>query len=238
MDSHSLYVFMHLPKTGGTTINGHLYDHMAWDDEVLHLGKWGNRYREREGRPSLEQRSAEERSRVRVITGHGTYFGIHQMFGDRPPRYLTIVRDPADRIVSTYNFRAARGGEDDFWTWYAGFPRNAGLKWLRKRLNGPRTAGEILEALRGFWFVGATEHLDEDLPDLFATLGLPTEWRNRRVAGADGDLKGLDHPDEGRRVAKRMIVNDDLRARLHEDNAKDLRLYRFALRRRLRQRPQ
>lgn len=232
VDQGHLYVFMHLPKTGGTTINGHLHDHMEWDTEVVHLGAWGKRFREREGRLPLEKRPAEERSRVRVITGHGAYFGIHQLVEGSRPRYLTVLRDPADRIVSTFNFRAAQGGADDFWSWYDGFPRNAGLKWLRKRLNGPQTMGEVIEALRGFWFVGVTEHLDDDLPGLFRVLGLPTAWRNRRVAGAEGDLAGLDHPDEGRRVARRMVVDEDLRARLHRDNPRDVRLYRFAQRRR------
>ncbi len=227
-----LYVFMHLPKTGGTTINGHFYDHMDWDVDVVHLGEWGDRYRARERRPSLQERSAEERARIRVLTGHGTYLGIHGLIEGATPRYLTIVRDPADRIVSTYNFRAARGEVGDFWSWYAGFPRNAGVKWLRKRLGGPRSLKEIIEALRGFWFVGVTEHLDEDLPRVFGALGLPPGFRTRRVAGADRDLEGLDHPDEERRVQRRMVVDDEVRARLHEDNPRDLRLYEFAVGRR------
>jgi hypothetical protein len=227
-----VYVFLHLPKTGGTTINGHLHDHMEWDEEVVHLGLWGNRYREQEGRVPFEERSADDRSRVRVITGHGAYFGIHQLVEGKRPRYLTFLRDPADRIVSTYNFRSARGDVGDFWTWYEGYRRNTGLKWLRKRLNGPRTIGEVMEALRGFWFVGVTERLDDDLPRLFRVLDLPHDFRDRRVAGAERDLEGLDHPDEGRLVKRKVVVDDDMRARLHEDNPRDLRLYRFALRRR------
>lgn len=230
--SRPLYVFMHLPKTGGTTINGHFYDHMDWDVDVVHLGKWGDRYRTREQRLPLEERSAEERARIRVLTGHGTYFGIHRLIEGITPRYLTILRDPADRIVSTYNFRAARGDVGDFWSWYANFPRNAGVKWLRKRLAGYQSLQEIIEALRSFWFVGVTEHLDEDLPLLFGALGLPTGFRTRRVAGAERDLEGLDHPDEHRRVSRGMVVDDELRARLHEDNSRDLRLYQFAARRR------
>ena len=57
---------------------------------------------------------------VRVILGHASYYGIHDLFPEKTPRYIIFFRDPADRIVSAYNFemRTKTGRNLDFWKWY------------------------------------------------------------------------------------------------------------------------
>lgn len=236
MPEDHVYVFLHLPKTGGTTINGHLKHHMVWDEEIVHLAGWGDRYRREAGRLPVAERSPEERSRIRVITGHDAFYGIHELVPGRTPRYLFLSREPADRLASIYNFRAARTQVPDFWTWYRDQPVNPAFRWLRRRIPDARSFDDVAETLRGFWFVGATEHLGEDLPRLFANLGVPVTWVDRRVAGRAGDLGGLDHPDEDRIVDRRVTVDDEMRARIRRENRRDARLHNLALRRRTRTR--
>jgi len=232
-----IYAFLHVPKTGGTTINAHLRHRLGWDEEFVHLGGWGDRYRTAAGRRSPDRWSPEERARIRVCAGHQVGGAAEHLAGpDRSIRYFTILRDPADRIVSTYNFRMATEDRVDFWEWYSGYRPNAASRWLRRRLEAPPSTAALLEALRRFWFIGTTEHLDVDLPNLFSAMGVPGAWTKRRVAGAAPDLDNLDHPDAGRVIPRLITVDDEIRERLHADNRRDLRLYHFALRRRARMR--
>ena len=126
-----VYVFLHFPKTGGTTIIRHLRRHLAWDEEFIHLGGWGNNYRLRHKRVDFLERTPEDRHRARILAGHQARFGIHEYVG-RKPRYFTILRDPAERILSAYNFRMQMEDRDvSFEDWYAEYPRNNAFKWLR-----------------------------------------------------------------------------------------------------------
>lgn len=236
-----LYVFLHVPKTGGTTIIRHLRTHLAWDREFVHLGTWGNNFREQHDRIPFEERPPEQRNLTRVLAGHQARFGIHRLV-DRDPRYFTVLREPADRIVSAYNFRMTQDHADiSFDEWYADYPRNNSFKWLRVAFNlvGADAFPETREMMRKeLWFVGLTERLNDDLPFLFRALGTPPEWIDQRVATTDSeDLAGMESGDEevplshaSHTVHKRLEMTDALRDRLHEDNARDLKLYEIGRR--------
>jgi Sulfotransferase family len=99
-------LFMHLPKTGGTAIRTALLDVYA-DRDVGLIYEAG----ELDGAMSREQfasLSDEEIRRFAMIAGHFA-FGLHRR--SRPDsRYVTIVRDPVDRVVSLfYHFRTLPG---------------------------------------------------------------------------------------------------------------------------------
>jgi hypothetical protein len=232
MPGNPIYLFLHLFKTGGTTINGHLARHLAWDEEFVHLGPWGDRVRARDGSPDPADWDADRWSRVRVAAGHRVDGTTHLFVPDREARYLTIVRDPADLLVSRYNFYASRTGDTaGFWAWYERRAPNPTLRRLRTALRAP--SFEVArEALDRFWFVGATEHLDDDLGHLFAAIGVPPNWVNRRVTGGNDDLDDLDMGRETFPVRRHVVADAEMRERIHDENRKDLRLHRYALDRR------
>lgn len=246
MNDRFVYVFMHVPRTGGTTINGHLRRHLVFDQEVVHLGGIGDGYRRDHHLPPFETRSDAERAQARVLAGHRVRFGDHRLVPGRTPRYITILRDPADRIVSVYNYRMAVGDVEyqPFEDWYPDFPNNHMLKWLKRSLD-VSTFDAVLQTLRSFWFVGATEFLDQDLPHVFRTIGVTDTWRDLRVTPEEGEGTSKAHETHpfgqnvekrGLKIDRRVTVTPELRERIHTDNRRDVRLHRFALRRRQRMR--
>ena len=172
-----VYVFLHFPKTGGTTIIRHLRRHLAWDEEFIHLGGWENNYRLRHKRVDFLERTPEDRHRARILAGHQARFGIHEYVG-RKPRYFTILRDPVERILSAYNFRMQMEDRDvSFEDLVCGIPAEQRFHMASRglKLDGPAASDDTIWAMRRMWWIGLTEYLDDDLPHLFTALGAPPE---------------------------------------------------------------
>jgi hypothetical protein len=153
-----------------------------------------------------------------------------RLLPDRPARRLTFIRDPAPLVISRFNFDASRSDEDiDFEAWLSEWRPNPTFRRLG-RLLGSRDLEAITADLRNFWFVGATEHLDEDLPYVFEAIGVPTDWVNRRVAGAGNDTVDLELPGAGAPVAihRHAKLTPDLAERLRAANPLDVEIHRLA----------
>jgi len=89
-----LLVFVHLPKTAGSTLVNVLERNYGGDAV---LGLYDSTYGEEAARLT-----PAEMARTRVIAGH-FYFGVHELIA-ASCRYLTFLRDPVARVVSHYHF--------------------------------------------------------------------------------------------------------------------------------------
>ena len=178
-----------------------------------------------------------------MLAGHHARYGVGELVPGRPSRYLTIHREPAARIVSQYNFQMQRTGlETEFEEWYSSFPRNKAFKMMRKQLNmtGTTDFAPIADVISGMWFVGVTEHLNDDLPHLFRHFGAPSDtWSDQRVATLDREQvdEYLQVPRDQRwrtsmPTLRRMDLTTEWRDRINGDNGRDMKLYELALRRR------
>jgi hypothetical protein len=88
-------LFLHIPKAGGSTLRQVLERHFR-PDERLTIAT---------GRPPWDQTSAmpaSDRMRVRYVQGH-LFYGLHRSFA-QPSAYVTMLRDPVDRILSHYYY--------------------------------------------------------------------------------------------------------------------------------------
>jgi hypothetical protein len=95
--------FVHIPKTAGTTLNS-ILTRQYGRKHIFVLSK---------NRPdalpeSFRKLRRGKRKKCRVMKGHFPY-GFHEVL-DRPYLYMTLFRDPVERVISHYHY-VMRSGE-------------------------------------------------------------------------------------------------------------------------------
>src|SRR5262245_30956087 len=108
-NSDRIPLFLHIPKTGGTTLKHCIY-HQCKADEYYESEEGmlvdGIYYypagldKEPDAAIPAAAIRALERHDIRAVVGHFS-FGIHTYI-HRPSTYITLLRDPVDRLVSLY----------------------------------------------------------------------------------------------------------------------------------------
>jgi len=220
-----LFLFAHLPKTGGQTLRDCFRKHLEFHREFIHLGPFGEEDAAKRGLLPFHQRTVEERALAKVILGHGVNCETHTLVPSKVPRYVLFLRDPAELLVSLYNFemryhRPADQPIAPFDVWYKEHRRkNFMTNWLIGDFLRPENPSRkapplkiINLALEKFWFVGCSEFLDEDAPLLLRRIRVPQDLERSNVAG-------VHYP-------KLLSLDDSLRATLYADNDLDVELYR------------
>ena len=223
--TEEVFIFAHLPKTGGQTLRDCFRKHLEFHREFIHLGPFGEEDAAKRGLEPFHQRPVEERAQARVILGHKVNCETHTLVPSKTPRYVLLLRDPAELLVSLYNFdmryqRPASEPIVPFDDWYKSRQRkNFMTNWLLNDFLRPSKPSRktppmqiIKPALNEFWFVGCSEFLDQDAPLLLRRIGVPVEIERTNVAG-------VHYP-------KLLSLDDSLRAKLYADNDLDVELYR------------
>ncbi|MEO5717017.1 MAG: sulfotransferase family 2 domain-containing protein [Chthoniobacterales bacterium] len=96
-DSNEAVIFLHLPKTAGTTVNRLIeweypLKQMYSVDPVLF--QWSAAH--------LHSLPPERLKKIRMFKGHMT-FGLHERLPQKAT-YITVLRDPVDRVISAFFF--------------------------------------------------------------------------------------------------------------------------------------
>ena len=217
-------IFIHNLKTGGATLRriiGRQYDPQA----VLTIT--GEHHRAAELEPLIARPDHEY---PQVVQGH-IPFGVHELLPSHGV-YITLLRNPVDRILSLYEYRVDQRRREVFRgdepLTLAEYIRDVQLKELdngqTRRLSGLDpdfghcSADMLREAKKNlrerFLVVGITEKFDHSLLLLARELG----WRNLLYVR----LNVTKNKEEKGRISK------DLMDLITRHNALDLELYDFA----------
>lgn len=225
---HPLLVFDHIPKTAGTTFRRSYLTCALPRDERLILS--GGEHNESE-RQRLISMTPDKRQRLRVVAGHGAESLRPHLPG---ARFITLIRDPVDRAISSYLHARFHEGGDELWA----AVRQNGLtlgEFVRRYVPPDAQsrllvgddytsldAGRMRQRLRArYALVGYTEAFAEFVFLLHRTEGLPLCLFNDRLVraerseyvppAADIDLvRQLTEAD----TCLHRIVREDIHARL------------------------
>lgn len=211
----------HIPKTGGQTLRNHLHTTLG-EDGYLHLGKWdvGDRTVRPEDPAEVDQ---TVRASMSAVGGHPLHRRQRSLFPGRQLRETAFVREPARRLISHYNFSLSRAAEADepfptFDDWLSNISKNFQCRWIAGRL-GLRRGSRLNTLVHEFdrlWFASVTERLDDALPLILSSMGLPPTIPPRANL-APTDVPGLVSPDPA------------LMERLRAENTDDVALHRICL---------
>jgi len=217
-------VFLHVPKTGGTTLAAVINRHYAGVPTYSIKGADIPGGVER-----LRALPAEQRAAIRLLKGHQS-FGLHEYLAPGA-RYLAMLRHPVGRVASHYNYllsnsthvlhaQLKQSGLD--LAQYASsrlFPELdngqtrliAGV-WDDRALVEADLQQAIANIEQHFAWVGLMERFDESLVQLGMSLGwLDIRYRKRNVSER----------------ATASLIDERARAAILQSNALDLRLYDY-----------
>ena len=186
----SVCLFLHLPKTAGTTLKTCIYDEYAvedgwtrgWVRDGIYYFPYGFRKAKRP-RFTRAVRETLGRDDVRAVVGH-FWFGLHRLV-PRPSFYVTLLRDPVERVVSLYHHLLREEAELLDGVSLHEFVTELRLREVdndqTRRIAGVEPPfGAVDEAVlelakrnlaERFAFVGVTERFDESLLALKRRLG-------------------------------------------------------------------
>jgi hypothetical protein len=185
-----LLIFHHIPKTAGSTFRRSYLTQVLAPEErwILSGGEMNARDRER-----FLALPAAERARVRIIAGHDA----EALRPDLPDaRFITVIRDPIERTISSYLHARFREGGEALWPDVRArglslgqfscryIPRNPQSRVLLGQDYGLLNASQMRDRLKSrYALVGYTEAFNEFVFLVHHTEGLPLSlYANRLVS--------------------------------------------------------
>lgn len=231
-------LFMHIPKTAGTSLR-HLLERMYRGRDSAYL------YDPNDMRGAIHPRDfaampEEDRARLALVVGH-FQFGIHEWI-PRTATYLTMVRDPIDRLISLYYHykNSAVTNEASGAFRHRATIEEQGLTFERFVFGGLtlQTDNEMVRQVSGRWakfgectqelLDQALEHVESQFAGVMVYERMPESMDLlARVTGRPVDRLGRSNVSRARVTPDQIAP--DVRERVLEFNRYDSELYRRAV---------
>ena len=102
IEEDSVVIFLHIPKTAGTSLR-HIVQSQFQPHNVFEFYNLKTQPpKVRKGIEKYHSLSETRKKAIKFVSGH-VGFGLHE-FLHRPCTYITVLRDPVERVISYYYF--------------------------------------------------------------------------------------------------------------------------------------
>ncbi len=92
----TVYLFLHIPRTGGTSIKKYISS-ICGDNSILNINGSVSDYK------FIISLAESKNDKYSVISGHFSY-GVHRLLHNGNVKYVTIIRNPIDSVISTISY--------------------------------------------------------------------------------------------------------------------------------------
>lgn len=199
-----ILIYTHIPKTGGNTFASVLYSQYHYQKEVCSV------YLRESLPPKVDF------GKIKLIVGH-LQFGLHKDI-PRPCQYITMLRDPVDRVVSHYYFNLKfhnKKPQDSPFDQFVKKHTNVQTRWVAGEDRADvQLAKKHIE--KHFIAVGITERFNESLYLMKQKLG----WE---------DITYKQY-NVNRKRPKTDAISPEMIDLIKEHNALDIELYNWVRR--------
>jgi hypothetical protein len=223
-----MYAFVHIEKTGGTTLHSILRRSFGTRHCDIRLPLAKRSADKHDLRPHVDAADLRRARRLyrnlRGISGH--IVRAYADLSDECPelQFFTFLREPLSRYRSHFLNRGIRYNRADFDRWFSDSRLH---NWQTKMIAGEPNGEKAIELLTNrFGMVGLTERFDESLlllGDWLCDSDFHPEYQR---------LNQLAHKRRPRDIAREKsdtgyLELDEVRAQIHEANAEDLKVYDY-----------
>jgi hypothetical protein len=109
---NNLLVYFHIPRTGGTFFNHAVGDYLSRDHWLTHYNYTENSSimnLQNNDIPMLINRTKEQNKQLKILSGHSITNHSHKWIKTtKNPFYYTIVREPVERLLSSFNYKVQK----------------------------------------------------------------------------------------------------------------------------------
>lgn len=105
-----LYMFLHIPRTGGTTLIESLGQHddrkKGCFEHFTYVQNWSEQHYIHRCIPNLRNRTKEQQKQLKLLSGHSIFCNSDKWLKFKTNKKIfTYVRNPIERLLSDFNYR-------------------------------------------------------------------------------------------------------------------------------------
>ena len=204
-----MLINLHIPKTAGTTLRMIIDREYGLERKLQIEGLYSN-----DG--FVDIYGIDSLNSFDVISGH-QYFGMHQHI-KRPCTYITMLRDPIERVISTYRHTARMGEQDMGWLKTLTTHEQGSNLQTKMLAGGEVNLGRAIHNINNsFSVVGISEMFDESI--MLMQQKLSWSW----------PYYVIENPSHNK--IKAYDIDSDIIDMIREANSIDIELYDYCINR-------